>query len=157
MFLPRLLKWDDRNSMAFSVESRYPFLDHELIELCLSFAPQTLYRRGWTKYPLRLGLTNYLPREIRYRRSKFGFETPQNAWLCGPLRPELESWLKRDQPIWDYVERADVQRLAEQIWQLHGKQDETCQELFRFFVFDRWLNILQRTDERTLTTTTAEP
>ena len=41
MFLPRLLKWDDRNSMAFSVEGRYPFLDHELIELCLSFAPQT--------------------------------------------------------------------------------------------------------------------
>ena len=40
MFLPRLLKWDDRNSMAFSVEGRYPFLDHQLIELCLSFFTQ---------------------------------------------------------------------------------------------------------------------
>ena len=87
MFLPQLLKWDDRNSMAFSIESRYPFLDHELIELCLSFAPQALYRQGWTKYPLRLGLKDHLPTKIRDRRSKFGFETPQDKWLCGALRP----------------------------------------------------------------------
>jgi asparagine synthase (glutamine-hydrolysing) len=143
MFLPRLLKWDDRNSMAFSVESRYPFLDHELIELCLSFAPQTLYRRGWTKYPLRLGLKNHMPSKIRDRRSKFGFETPQDKWFCGALRPELESWLRNDRPVWDYVEREDVRRMAEETWRLHGKRDETCQDLFRIFVFDRWLSTLE--------------
>jgi asparagine synthase (glutamine-hydrolysing) len=48
MHLPRLLRWDDRNLMAFSIDGRYPFLDHELIELCLSFAPEILYHRGWT-------------------------------------------------------------------------------------------------------------
>jgi len=143
MFLPRLLKWDDRNSMAFSVESRYPFLDHELIELCLSFAPKTLYRRGWTKYPLRLGLNNHMPLKIRDRRSKFGFETPQDKWFGGALRPELESWLRSDRPVWDYVEREDVRRMAEQTWRLHGKRDETCQDLFRIFVFDRWLSTLE--------------
>jgi len=64
MFLPRMLKWDDRNSMAFSVEARYPFLDPELIQLALSFAPETLYRSGWTKLPLRLGLAKELPDKV---------------------------------------------------------------------------------------------
>src|SRR5262249_21538646 len=93
-FLPRMFKWDDRNSMAFSVEARYPFLDPELIELALSFAPETLYRSGWTKLPLRLGLAKELPEKVRWRRTKFGFETPQEKWLCGPLRPHIEKWLK---------------------------------------------------------------
>jgi asparagine synthase (glutamine-hydrolysing) len=141
MFLPRLLKWDDRNLMAFSVEGRYPLLDHELIEMCLSFAPDTLYRQGWTKYPLRIGLKKNLPAKIYSRRSKFGFTTPQDRWLCGLLRPKLERWLESDRPIWDYVEREDVQRLAQQTWSLNGKRDEPGMDLFRIFVFDRWLEI----------------
>ena len=141
MFLPRLLKWEDRNSMAFSVEGRYPFLDHELIELCLSFAPQTLYKRGWTKYPLRLGLKNELPPKVLWRRSKFGFEAPQDRWLCGALRPELNDWLRSDRPVWNHVEQKDVRRLAEQTWRLQGKRDEPGQALFRIFIFDRWLDM----------------
>jgi asparagine synthase (glutamine-hydrolysing) len=141
MYLPRLLKWDDRNSMAFSVEGRYPLLDHELIELCLSFAPHTLYRLGWTKYPLRLGLRHKLPAKVFQRRSKFGFETPQDHWLCGTLRPALESWLDSDRPAWQYVAREDVRRLAEQTWRLKGKQTEPGLALFRIFIFDRWLEI----------------
>ena len=141
MFLPRLLRWDDRNSMAFSVEGRYPFLDHELIELCLSFAPETLYHHGWTKWPLRVGLRNTLLDKILYRRTKFGFEVPQDKWLCGPLRPELENWLMRDRPLWDYVEREDVQHLANQTWQLTGKRKEYGQTLFRLFIFDRWVEL----------------
>lgn len=142
MFLPRLLKWDDRNSMAFSVEGRYPFLDHELIELCLSFAPQTLYHHGWTKWPLRLGLRDNLPKEIRYRRTKFGFEVPQDKWLCGPLRAELENWLRQDRLIWEYIERADVQCLADETWRLNGNRKEPGQALFRLFIFDRWTEVL---------------
>lgn len=141
LFLPRLLKWDDRNSMAFSVEGRYPFLDHELIELCLSFAPHTLYHCGWTKWPLRVGLGHMLPDKIRQRRTKFGFEVPQDKWLCGPLRPTLEHWLRQDRQLWEYIERADVQKLAQQTWQLGGKREEPGQALFRFFIFDQWAEI----------------
>jgi asparagine synthase (glutamine-hydrolysing) len=143
MHLPRLLKWDDRNSMAFSVEGRYPFLDHELIELCLSLAPQTLYRQGWTKSPIRIGLKDHLPAKILQRRSKAGFETPQDKWLCGPLRPELESWLESDRPVWEYVEPNDVRCLAKRVWGLNGKHDEPGQALFRIFVFDRWLSLFR--------------
>ena len=141
MSLPRLLKWDDRNSMTFSVEGRYPFLDHELIELCLSCAPSTLYHCGWTKWPLRLGLKGTLPDKIYSRRSKFAFEVPQDKWLCGPMRPTLQGWLGQERLLWELVERADVARLAEQTWQLQGKRKEPGQALFRLFVFDRWAEI----------------
>jgi asparagine synthase (glutamine-hydrolysing) len=140
MFLPRLLRWDDRNSMAFSVEGRYPFLDHELIELCLSFAPHTLYARGWTKWPLRLGLKPWLPLRVANRRTKFGFETPQLKWLRGPLRPLLERWVYSDRPVWDFVEQKDMQEICQRFWQQSGSEEELGQTLFRIFFFDRWLD-----------------
>jgi len=141
MFLPRLLKWDDRNSMAFSVEARYPLLDHELIDLCLSFSPETLSWRGWTKFPLRSGLETKLPAKVRYRKTKFGLETPQDQWLCGPLRPHFEKWLEEDRPLWSYVARKRIQDLAQQTWNLKGKRAEPGQALFRALIFDRWLDI----------------
>lgn len=141
MYLPRLLKWDDRNSMAFSIEGRYPFLDHELIELCLSFAPEILYHRGWTKWPLRHGLRERLPEEVAFRRSKFGFWVPQDLWVCGPLRPALTQWLYSDRPLWDSLDRAAVRRLAEESWQISGRRDEPGQALVRCFLLDKWLEV----------------
>jgi asparagine synthase (glutamine-hydrolysing) len=142
MFLPRFLKWDDRNSMSFSVEARYPFLDHELINLCLSFAPETLYQKGWTKVPLRIGLKNELPIKVRLRKTKFGFETPQDRWLCGPLRHYVEAWLTHNnRPLWNLVDRQKILRLAEETWKTNGKRDEPGQALFRALMFDRWLEI----------------
>jgi asparagine synthase (glutamine-hydrolysing) len=141
MYLPRLLKWDDRNLMAFSIEGRNPFLDHELIELCLSFRPEILYHRGWTKWPLRHGLQKALPAKVARRRSKFGFWVPQDAWLCGPLRPVLAQWLKSDRPLWDCVDRAIVRRLAEETWQTCGGRDEPGQALVRCFLLDKWLEL----------------
>jgi asparagine synthase (glutamine-hydrolysing) len=116
MHLPRLLKWDDRNSMAFSVEGRYPFLDHELIELCLSFAPSVLHHRGWTKWPMRLGLADQLPREIAERTGKVGFEVPQQRWLTGPLPRAFENWLDADRPAWSLIDRDSARTLAERVW-----------------------------------------
>jgi asparagine synthase (glutamine-hydrolysing) len=140
MYLPQLLKWDDRNFMAFSVEGRYPFLDPEIIELCLQFQPRTLYDRGWTKCPLRNGLKGLLPEEVRCRRSKFGFETPQDDWLCGPLRPVIQQWLEADRPVWAWVERRDGKTLAAQVWASDGRVGELGGMLLRLFLFDRWLD-----------------
>jgi asparagine synthase (glutamine-hydrolysing) len=139
LFLPRLLKWEDRNSMAFGVEGRYPFLDHELIELCLAFQPEVCFRRGWTKWPLRVGLADVLPDAVRTRRSKLGFEVPQRRWLCGELRPSLERWLAADRPLWTLVDRADVRRVADEMWSGKEPKEEIGQLLFRLFLFDRWM------------------
>lgn len=137
--LPRLLKWDDRNFMAFSVEGRYPLLDHPLIELCLSFAPEVLFRRGWTKHPLRQGLADVLPASIAWRRSKWGFETPQGRWLSGGLAEPLRRLADRDGPVWQYADRGAYRQLIDRragdlAW---NREDE--QRAFRVFLLDRWL------------------
>jgi asparagine synthase (glutamine-hydrolysing) len=141
MYLPRLLKWDDRNFMAFAVEGRYPFLDHEVIELALAFSPRVLYERGWTKVPLRRGLEGLLPESILRRRTKWGFETPQDAWLRGPLRPTLEAWLAGDSPLWQFTDPIHARRLAADIWNGSAKGEEPGQALMRLYLADRWLRV----------------
>jgi len=139
LHLPRLLKWDDRNFMAFAVEGRYPFLDPKMIETCLSLAPQLLYARGWTKEPLRRAMTGRLPASIVRRRTKFGFETPQIAWMLGALRPVLEQFVRDDSPLHAFVDANYLQTLAAQVWANQGRHGNPAQELFRLFLADRWL------------------
>jgi asparagine synthase (glutamine-hydrolysing) len=79
--LPHLLRYEDRNSMAHSIESRLPFLDYRLVELALSLPDEFKIRDGWTKYLLRKSAEPYLPTEVTWRRSKFGFDAPASDWL----------------------------------------------------------------------------
>jgi asparagine synthase (glutamine-hydrolysing) len=140
-FLPRLLKWEDRNSMAFSVEGRYPFLDHELIETCLSFSSRVLYHRGWTKLPLRCSFGGSLPDAVVWRREKVGYETPQVEWMNNALRPTFEKWLQRDSPAWQFLDVNAVRKVAKRLWSgtVGARQLEASMTLFRVFMFDRWM------------------
>jgi len=79
--LEHLLKWDDRNSMWFSLESRVPFLDYRLVEKTLATSSDFKIKKGMTKYILREALTGILPEKIRLRVNKIGFETPQDEWF----------------------------------------------------------------------------
>jgi asparagine synthase (glutamine-hydrolysing) len=139
LFLPRLLKWDDRNFMAFSVEGRYPFLDHTVIELCLSFAPGVLYNRGWTKEPLRRGLEGLLPPGILRRRSKIGFETPQARWLAGPLAPLVDEVVGGDSPAWRFTDPHAAGQLAKRVCHSSAATREDDEALLRIVLLDRWM------------------
>jgi asparagine synthase (glutamine-hydrolysing) len=139
IFLPRLLKWDDRNLMAFGIEGRYPLLDPKMIEVALSFAPNVLYSRGWTKEPLRRGLSDLLPPAITRRRTKFGFPTPQVEWIFGPLRPVLQAFVDGDSPLWEVMEKSQVAQFADRVWADGGKTENLSFELFRIFLIDRWM------------------
>jgi asparagine synthase (glutamine-hydrolysing) len=83
--LPELLRYEDRNSMAHSLEARVPLLDHRLVELAFSLPGDELIRRGETKSVLRRALGDLLPPEVRDRRDKLGFVTPEGRFLRGPL------------------------------------------------------------------------
>src|SRR5579884_2771169 len=83
--LPELLRYEDRNSMAHSLEARVPFLDHRLVELAFSLDGGQLIRRGETKSVLRRALVDMLPPEVRARRDKLGFVTPEHRFLRGAL------------------------------------------------------------------------
>ena len=86
--LPRLLRSEDRNSMAFSVEARTPFLDVRLAEYISQLPASYRIHNGWSKYVLRQAMTHVLPAEIVWRRDKKGFATPEQQWVRG-LRPTL--------------------------------------------------------------------
>ena len=90
-FLPTLLHYGDRMSMAFSVECRVPFLDHRLVELVFSLDDEDILREGEGKYILRKSLANILPPAILSRRDKQPFYGGEGAkWLKGPLRHMTE-------------------------------------------------------------------
>jgi len=79
--LPKLLRYEDRNSMAFSLESRLPFLDYRLVEFVYTLPAEDLISNGWSKWIFRQSMKGVLPESIRWRRSKLGFPTPEEKWL----------------------------------------------------------------------------
>jgi len=78
--VPALTHYEDRNSMAHSLEVRHPFLDHRLVELLVNIPAESKIKNGWTKYLLRQAFPE-LPDAIRWRRDKQGFLTPEKQWL----------------------------------------------------------------------------
>lgn len=84
--LPGLLKYEDRNSMAFSVEARVPFLDYRLIEFIMKLPSNFKIRNGYTKSILRSSVKGVIPNKIRLRTAKLGFATPEKKWQAGILK-----------------------------------------------------------------------
>ncbi len=99
-----LLHYEDRNSMAFSIESRVPFLDVNLVETLAGLPLGYKIRNARTKAVLRDGLAGTLPEEIRNRYSKLGFVTPEDQWqkkYRDFYRKELELACDRLQGVLD--------------------------------------------------------
>jgi asparagine synthase (glutamine-hydrolysing) len=91
-YLHELLMKQDQMSMAASVESRVPFLDHKLVEFTSSL-PERLKLHGWTtKYVLRKAMKGVLPDSI-LERPKMGFPVPIGAWFRGAYASILDEYL----------------------------------------------------------------
>ena len=87
--LPSLLRYEDRNSMAHSVESRVPFLTPQLVQFCLSLPDSYLIARdGTSKAVFRKAMRGIVPDGVLDRRDKIGFETPERAWMTA-----LQAWV----------------------------------------------------------------
>lgn len=91
--LPSLLHYEDRNSMAFGVESRVPFLDYRVAEYLASLPLDQKIRDGVTKHVLRQAIMGLVPESIRCRMDKMGFVTPEEVWMKENLRPLVEKIL----------------------------------------------------------------
>ncbi|MEM2045698.1 MAG: asparagine synthase (glutamine-hydrolyzing) [Candidatus Caldarchaeum sp.] len=92
--LPALLRYADRNSMAFSREVRLPFLDHRLVEFLFSIPVDQKIRQTTTKFILRNAISGVVPEEIRQRKDKLGFAPPEALWMKGPLRAWIDEILR---------------------------------------------------------------
>lgn len=88
--LVSLLRYEDRDSMAFSIESRVPFLDYRLVEYVYSLPDEQKIRNGQTKWVMRQALKGILPEKIRNRQDKIGFATPEEIWMREKLGEEMK-------------------------------------------------------------------
>jgi asparagine synthase (glutamine-hydrolysing) len=87
--VPALTHYEDRNSMAHSLEVRHPFLDHRLVNFSLNLPTERKIHNGWTKYILRESFPEVTP-EIRWRKEKQGFITAEELWL----REDLSGFIR---------------------------------------------------------------
>jgi len=103
--LPLLLHWEDRNSMAFSIEARVPFLDYRVVEYLASLPLDQKIRGGVTKYILRRAIRGLVPDPVRCRSDKMGFVTPEEVWMRGELAPRVLELFSSSEfsgrPYWD--------------------------------------------------------
>jgi asparagine synthase (glutamine-hydrolysing) len=79
--VPSLLRYEDKNSMANSLESRVPFLDHQFVEFVFNIPIEQKIKRGWNRYVYRNSMKGVIPEKIRTRRSKVGFVNSEWEWL----------------------------------------------------------------------------
>jgi asparagine synthase (glutamine-hydrolysing) len=134
--LPALLRYEDRNSMAFGVESRLPFLDHRFIEHCLTLPEAFFFRNGRTKRVLVDAVAECLPVKVRERITKVGFETPQDAWLRGRLGDVIMERLAESPSLGMFFHRNAVLTAIRDY--RAGKRDYTHLAIFRIASLTLW-------------------
>lgn len=131
--LPSLLRYEDRNSMAFSVEARIPFLDHRLVEYIFSIPLDKLIHKGWTKHVLRESLKGKIPEDIRMRKGKLAFSVPQKKWLK-EISPYLEDTFNNDFRSGKYIDRSKILNIIKS-----GNFNDKV--LYRAFALEKWMKV----------------
>jgi len=84
--LPTLLRNYDRYSMINGVEIRMPFMDHRIVTFVNSLPYSSKFGNGYTKKLIRDAMDPYMPKEVTWRKSKIGFNTPIIDWMQGDLK-----------------------------------------------------------------------
>ncbi|MGH9591509.1 MAG: asparagine synthetase B family protein, partial [Bryobacteraceae bacterium] len=132
-YLAELLMKQDRMSMACSIESRVPFLDHPFVEFAARVPDRLKIRKGEQKYVLKKAVEDLVPREMVYRK-KMGFPTPLAQWLREPrAEPLLQALQDRTGILGEWLDlsavdtlldrhRAGVEDGTDRIWRLINLQ-----------------------------------
>jgi asparagine synthase (glutamine-hydrolysing) len=136
--LPQLLRFQDRCSMAFSLEGRMPLLDHRLVEYGVSLPDHLKIQRGWSKYAVRQAMQGLMPDRVRQRTTKLGFSAPDREWLLGELRPQITEFIEEPLRAEAYIDIAALRR-----WYRTATPEnvntEACLGLFRILALEAWM------------------
>jgi asparagine synthase (glutamine-hydrolysing) len=135
--LDELLRFEDRNSMSFSIEARTPFADDiNLIEYVFNIPASYKIRNGWTKYLLRESMKGIIPDKIRTRTDKVGFATPEYFWL-NSIKDNLRDYFTND--LNDFMK---VGKIRDEWHSLFAKQNKTgITKFWRFINFAIWKKV----------------
>ena len=133
-YLHELLMKQDQMSMAASVESRVPFLDHKLVEFT-SGLPERMKLRGWTtKYVLRKAMKGVLPEAI-LSRPKMGFPVPIGKWFRGPYRSIINEYVLSERALSRGIFERDFVRA---VVNRHDAGEDDSERLWALVNFEMW-------------------
>ncbi len=137
--IPALLRYEDRNSMAFSLEARVPFLDHRLVEFCFLLPFHYKISPPHTKLLLRRAMNGYLPLEVMERRDKMGYPTPASHWFRGPLK----EWVADTLASTRFRQRGLLAPdQCQKVLEDHLAGQDRSWELWRFLAVESWMQQL---------------
>jgi asparagine synthase (glutamine-hydrolysing) len=134
IYLHELLMKQDQMSMAASIESRVPFLDHKLVEFSAALPERMKLRGATTKYILRESMKDLLPKEI-LSRPKMGFPVPVGAWFRGAFRGVVDEYLLSERATSRGIfEPSFVRSLV----QRHQEGEDHSERLWSLVNFEIW-------------------
>ena len=134
-----LLHYGDRNSMAFSIESRLPFLDYRLVEAIFAMPLSHKIRNGLTKRVMRAAMRGVMPDLITDRISKLGFTTPEEDWMRDhpeKFREMIAAAADRLSPLLDRQRTLDW---YDEIWRTDRFRE--CHVIWRIISAARWAEL----------------
>ena len=119
--LPSLLHYEDRNAMMYGVESRVPFLDHNLVKIALTQPIHFFFKNSHRKYLLKVAVKHLIPKSIYNRTDKMAFSVPQGKWLQDN-EAECKAELEKLKPLladFLYVEKLDqIPKTSKLYWRI---------------------------------------
>jgi len=125
----------DRASMAVSLESRVPFVNHKVVEFAWTLPLKYKLRKGITKWCLKEILYKYVPKSL-IDRPKMGFAVPLDAWLRGPLKQWASGLIEEKRLIKEGIFKPDLIR---KIWYEHQTDKRNWQhQLWSILMFQLW-------------------
>ena len=142
-YLHELLMKQDQMSMATSIESRVPFLDHKLVEFTAKMPDAMKLRGGTTKYVLRESMKGVLPEKI-LSRSKMGFPVPIGRWFRGPFKSVIDEYVLSERALSRGIFAPDFVR---HIVSLHQAGEDHSERLWSLLNFEMWLRRFFDTEE----------
>jgi asparagine synthase (glutamine-hydrolysing) len=136
--LPALLRYEDRNSMAFSVESRTPFMDYRLMEFSMGLPEEYVYKDGERKTILRSSMRGLVPDEILDRKDKMGFVSEEEYWIKNEGFNWFQDLIKKPLPK-PYDEFFNEEELQSYVSKLQLSKIDYEYDAWRVVNFKIWL------------------
>ena len=138
--LREYLRYEDKNSMKFSLESRLPFLDFRLVEDAFSLSNIDKIDNGLSKVVLREIAKDKIPNETLNRKDKMGFISPQEVWQKTILKEELDKSFEsiKNNGIFDFI---DNKRVYDIYTQYKSNNFNDWSFIWRIYCLYRWKKV----------------